>query len=116
MNAETRLREALHNFYVNRDGTKEQQAAWMFEDTCTPDNIFELLTELDARQTKIDVLQKDADRLAFICTGLVYLEPDNDTQIAYAVIADKRGEYYKTSTDFLSAIDAAIAESKGGVL
>ena len=102
MNAETEIRAALAAVVEHRkqydDLTKRASHAdavavgHVFRAAVSQSNIAALLAELNARQATIDLLQKDADRLAFICTGLVYLKPDN----------------------FLSAIDAAIAQAKKG--
>ena len=125
MNAETEIRAALAAVVDHRkqydDLTKRVSHAdavavsRVFRAAVSQGNIAALLAELDARQAKIDLLQKDAGRLAFVCGGLVYLERDNDSGTLYAEIAGSDRTGYENTNDFLNDIDTAMALPKGSV-
>ena len=113
MNAETEIRAALAAVVEHRkqydDLTKRVSHAdavavgHAFRAAVNHGNIAALLAELDVRQTKIDALRKDADRVDWL-----------DNEIA-CPIGLQSGKYLNLSDkDLRHVLDAAMVQAKKG--
>ena len=114
MSAETEIRAALAAYVALDAQTKIVETHTFLENAkaaqavycsaTSPLNITALLAKMDARQAKIDALQKDADRIDWLADKTQHI---GNVQLPKNCVENNLHS-------LRAAIDSAIAQSKGG--